>query len=382
MLIVIILLIISVSTAAAQDFSVIKGRENQNVGICEYDATTNTVNFAPYIDSVNTCGVWFNFGVTGYRKDTLLTFKTDFKSEVHCPFYPAVSSDNVHFQRVRQKGFLNHFNLKINPTSDTLYIATGFPYNYSRLNSLLDEINGSKNLTTENLITTDNGLNVKLLTISKNPNSKRAKLVWIICRQHAFESVSNYVMEGMIRYLMSESCNQKLLKTHIFKIVPMVDVESVYNGQSGRMQMPVDYNRDWDEIPYHHTIRRIEQAIRESAQNYSYSMFWDVHGMFPGGFEGNSFSYYDLYGNGKKHSKLVNFWHRFARQSGFMPKSVKDSYNSYDGMTADWWNEINYGSALQFSTTIEVDWNLNSHGVPYSIEDYLEIGKWIVKSLE
>ncbi len=181
---------------------------------------------------------------------------------------------------------------------------------------------------------------------------------------------------------MSESCNQKLLKTHIFKIVPMVDVESVYNGQSGRMQLPVDFNRDWGGIPFHPTIRHIEQAIRESAQNYSYSMFWDFHGMFPGGFEGNSFSYYDLYGNGKKHSDLVNFWHRFARQSGFMPKFVKDTFNNYDGMTADWWNEINHGSTLQFSTTIEVDWNLNSRGVPYSIEDYLEIGKWIVKSLE
>ena len=381
MLIVIILLIISVSTAAAQDFSVIKGRENQNVGLCEYDLSTNTVNFAPYIDSVNTCGVWFNFGVTGYRKDTLLTFKTDFKSEVHCPFYPAVSSDNVHFQRVRQKGFLNHFNLKINPTADTLYIATGFPYNYSRLNSLLDEINGSKNLTTENLITTDNGLNVKLLTISKNPNSKRAKLVWIICRQHAFESVSNYVMEGMIRYLLSDSCSRKLLKNHIFKIVPMVDVESVYNGQSGRMSLPKDFNRDWDN-PVRKTILSIKQAIDSTAQNNWYSIFWDVHGMFPGGFVGCSFSYYDLYGVGKKHADLQNYWRRFARLTKMKPIPIRDFQNGYDGLTADWWNELQHGSTLRFSSTIEVDWNLNHKGVPYSIEDYLEIGRMMIKSLE
>lgn len=383
MLIVIILLIISVSTAAAQeDFSVIKNLENQNVSICEYDRATNTVKFAPYVDSINTCGVWFNFGVTGYRRDTVLTFKTLFAKTVHSPFFPTISDDNIDFQHVRQSGMSGGFVLRITPTADTTYISTGFPYTYSRLQNLLSEIKTSKNLKIDTLLTTSNNLNVNQLTITKKPKRKHKKLVWIICRQHAFESVCNYVMEGMIRYLMSESCNQKLLKTHIFKIVPMVDVESVYNGQSGRMQLPVDFNRDWDGIPYHHTIRRIEQSIRESAQNYSYSMFWDVHGMLPGGFEGNSFSYYDLYGNGKKHSNLVNFWHRFARQSGFTPKSVKDSYNSYDGMTADWWNEINYGSTLQFATTIEVDWNLNSHGVPYSIEDYMEIGKWIVKSLE
>jgi hypothetical protein len=381
MLIVIILLIISVSTAAAQDFSVIKELENQNVGLCEYDLSTNTVIFSPYIDSVNTCGVWFNFGVTGYSKDTLLTFKTDFKSDVHCPFYPAVSNDNVHFQRVRQTGFLNHFNLKVNPTSDTLYIATGFPYTYSRLNNFLDEISGSKNLTSENLITIDNGLNVNLLTISRKPNSKRAKLVWIICRQHAFESVSNYVMEGMIRYLLSDSCSRKLLKTHVFKIVPMVDVVSVYNGQSGRMSLPVDFNRDW-ENPIRQTIRRIKQAIDSTAQNNWYSIFWDVHGMFPGGFVGCSFSYYDLYGVGKKHNDLDRYWHRFARLTGNVPKVIYDFKQGYDGLTADWWNETAHGSTLRFSSTIEVDWNLNHNGKPYTIDDYIMIGRMMIKSLE
>ena len=374
-------MIISVATAAAQDFSVIKELENQNVGLCEYDLSTNTVIFSPYIDSVNTCGVWFNFGVTGYSKDTLLTFKTDFKSDVHCPFYPAVSNDNVHFQRVRQTGFLNHFNLKVNPTSDTLYIATGFPYTYSRLNNFLDEISGSKNLTSENLITIDNGLNVNLLTISRKPNSKRAKLVWIICRQHAFESVSNYVMEGMIRYLLSDSCSRKLLKTHVFKIVPMVDVVSVYNGQSGRMSLPVDFNRDW-ENPIRQTIRRIKQAIDSTAQNNWYSIFWDVHGMFPGGFVGCSFSYYDLYGVGKKHNDLDRYWHRFARLTGNVPKVIYDFKQGYDGLTADWWNETAHGSTLRFSSTIEVDWNLNHNGKPYTIDDYIMIGRMMIKSLE
>ena len=374
-------MIISVATAAAQDFSVIKELENQNVGLCEYDLSTNTVIFSPYIDSVNTCGVWFNFGVTGYSKDTLLTFKTDFKSDVHCPFYPAVSNDNVHFQRVRQTGFLNQFNLKVNPTSDTLYIATGFPYTYSRLNNFLDEISGSKNLTSENLITIDNGLNVNLLTISRKPNSKRAKLVWIICRQHAFESVSNYVMEGMIRYLLSDSCSRKLLKTHVFKIVPMVDVVSVYNGQSGRMSLPVDFNRDW-ENPIRQTIRRIKQAIDSTAQNNWYSIFWDVHGMFPGGFVGCSFSYYDLYGVGKKHNDLDRYWHRFARLTGNVPKVIYDFKQGYDGLTADWWNETAHGSTLRFSSTIEVDWNLNHNGKPYTIDDYIMIGRMMIKSLE
>lgn len=382
MLIIFFLLLLTATTAAAQDFSVIDNLENQNVGLCSYDRESNTVKFAPYVDSINTCGVWFNFGVTGYRRDTVLTFRTLFAKTVHSPFFPVVSNDNINFQHVRQSGIFGGFILRLTPKSDTTYIATGFPYTYSRLQNLLKEYKNSKILTIDTIYTTRNGLNINLLTITKKPKNKNKKLIWIICRQHAFESVGSFVTEGMIRYLLSDSCNQKLLKKYIFMIVPMVDVECVNNGQSGRMMRPVDFNRDWNGIPYHLAIRRIEQEIRNSARNYSYTMFWDVHGMFPGGFVGNSFSYYDLYGKGKKHNNLVNFWQSFARLSGFMPKTVRDTYNNYDGMTADWWNEFKYGDDLQFATTIETDWNLNSHGVPYTIEDYLEIGRWIIMSLE
>lgn len=368
-------------TAAAQDFSVVNCLENQNVGSYEYNRENNTVIFAPYLDSVNTCDVWFNFGVTGYRRDTLLTFKTDFQSSVHCPFYPAVSSDNIHFRHVRQSGYLNHFNLKIFPSSDTTYIATGFPYTYSRLNSLVDEIQNSPFLSSENLLTTDNGLNVKLLTISRKPKSRRAKLIWILCRQHAFECVSNFVLEGMIRYLLSDSCSRKLLKRNIFKIVPMVDVESVYNGQTGRMSLPVDFNRDWQNS-IRPTIRRIKDEITKTSQTNWYSIFWDIHGMFPGGLESNAFSYYDLYNVGAKHDNLVKYWRRFAAIAGVAPVRIGDYFDKYDGMTADWWNEFNFKSSLLFSSTIEVDNNLNFNNLPYTIDDYLEIGRMMIKALE
>ena len=380
-MILFLLLLLTATTAAAQNFSVIKGRENQNIGRYAYDSTHNTVFFLPDIDSVNTCGVWFNFGVTGYRSDTLLTFSTKFVRDVHSPFFPVVSNDNVNFKRVRQSGFLNFFNLKVFPKSDTLYIATGFPYTYTQLNSFLDEISASNNLSTETLITTDKGLEVKLLTITKNPKSKRAKLVWIICRQHAFESVANYVMEGMIRYLLSDNCDQKLLKQYIFKIVPMVDVESVYNGQTGRMSLPKDYNRDWGK-PLRPIISRIEEEINKTAQENCYTIFWDVHGMFPGGFDRCSFSYYDLYGVGKKHADLQKYWQQFARHTGYAPKVIYDFKNGYDGMTADWWNETAHAATLRFASTIEIDWNLNNNGLPYSINDYLEIGRMMIKSLE
>ncbi len=368
------------STAAAQNFAVIRNLENQNVGQCEYDSASNTITFEPYVDSVNTCAVWFNFGVTGYRMDTVLTFKSKFKATVHRPTYPAISNDNTTFTLHKQNGKHSDLNLQIKPQNDTTYIATGHPYTYTRLNNFLNSHDNPSVMSSETIMTTKNGLDVKLLTITKSKRGKK-KLIWIICRQHAFESVGNYVMEGMLRYLLSDSCSKKLLKNHIFKIVPMVDVESVVNGQSGRMSLPVDYNRDW-ENPKRTVIRLIEDEIKSTAQKHDYKIFWDIHGTFPGGAPNGNFSYFDLNSTPSKHGNILDYWHKYATISGYMPIPISDNLNKYDGMTADWWNEINYGSSLLFSSTLEIDWAISPKKHEYTPADYITIGKMMIQALE
>ena len=56
----------------------IKDRENQNIVSETYDSLTNTIYFLADKDSLNQYQLWFNFGVTGFRKDTILTFKSEF----------------------------------------------------------------------------------------------------------------------------------------------------------------------------------------------------------------------------------------------------------------------------------------------------------------
>lgn len=379
--VMLMLIMIGVVTEAKGQLKVIKNLENQNVGDCQYDSASNTVTFAPYIDSLNTCAVWFNFGVTGYRRDTLLTFKSEFERVVHRANMPAISSDNVNFRLMRQSESSNSFRVSLMPDGDTTYIATGYPYTLSRLRRLIDYYDGNSRMSAQPLITTDNGIDVPIITITHPNNRRKKNLVWIICRQHAFESVGSFVTEGMIRCLMSDSCSKKMLKKHIFKIVPMVDVADVQNGQTGRMSKPVDFNRDWDN-PVRPTIRRIEEEIDGSASRYRYTVFMDVHGTFPGGSMSNNFSYFDLRQSSVgKDDRIKDYWLRFEKLSGFLPYGIRDYYNKYDGMTADWWNEINYGGVLQFSTTIETDWCTNSHNNTYSIDDYLEIGRWMIMSL-
>lgn len=347
-------------------------KTSENFGVCSenFDFKTNTISFKPYKDSLNTCALWFRFGLTGFRNDTVLTVKSVFDESSYNPNFLVFSYDNKEFfpLKNRYKGKLLEAALK--PKKDTVFFATGYPYSYETLTKFLNENTPHKNLVkTENLDSTSK-FYIPLLTITSKKDSPKKKLIWIICRQHAFESVASFVMEGMLKYLLSNDCNKKLLKRYIFKIVPMTDVENVVSGLSGRMSKPRDYNRDWDS-PIRDRIKILENKIIETAKKYQYYMFFDVHGTFPCGSIGtDDFSYFDLKGDAKKSHNLRDYFGRISTKK-FRP--IPDNQQTYGGMTADWWNFLNF-KELRFSTTVEIDWIEN-------YETYYKIGEEMIKGI-
>lgn len=355
--------------------------ENQNIGEYSYDYATNQFTFSPGNDSLNTNAVWYSFGISGYRTDTILTFKENAERNVYRPNYPAYSYDNNEFVRVKSSKKDGYIYYSMMPANDTIYTASGFPYTYTMLKNYLNGIEGRRNVDIEDLCITDNGLTVNLVTINGNKGkARKKKLVWIICRQHAFESVANYVMEGMMEHLTSTQCDRKIRRNYIFKIVPMVDVESVMNGQSGRMSLPVDFNRDWD-YPIRKTIMLIESEIDKTAHEYDYHTFWDIHGTYPGGFPSFNFSYFDIYGSSPKANNLNDFWKKFMHLSGFVPYRIDDDSYTYDGTPADTWNNRQYPS-LRISATLEVDWGLNHHDEPWTIDELRKIGADMIRAMK
>ncbi|MBQ3655237.1 MAG: hypothetical protein II956_00120 [Bacteroidales bacterium] len=347
-------------------------KSKENFGVCNesFDFKTNTVSFSPKKDSLNTCALWFRFGLTSFRKDTVLTVKSTFDESTYNPYFLVFSYDNKEFFPLKNHYSGKHLSAVLKPERDTVFFATGYPYSYETLKKFLDENTPHKNLVkTENLDTTSS-FYIPLLTITSKKDSPKKKLIWIICRQHAFESVANYVMEGMLKYLLSKDCKKKLLKRYVFKIVPMTDVENVAAGLSGRMSKPRDYNRDWDS-PIRDRIKMLENQITESAKKYKYFMFFDVHGTFPCGNLGTAdFSYFDLKGDKEKSRNLEEY---FKRISAARFRPIPDNQQTYGGMTADWWNFLNF-KELKFSTTVEIDWIEN-------YETYYKIGEEMIKGI-
>ncbi len=341
---------------------------------------TNTICFSPKLDSINTENVWFYFGVTGFRRDTIITVLMDYNNKFYPPNYPVVSYNGKDFFNVRafQRNHLNHFYIE--PKSDTVYVSTGYPYSYSRLREFVSSFANNGLLTIDSSHFTQGGRRIYCLTATDSIVKKRhKKTVWIIARQHAFESLSNYVVEGMINYLVShqESAN-KILSCYIFKIVPMVDIDNVVSGQSGRMCYPRDFNRDWD-APIRSEIQTIQKWINKTPKR-RYDIFLDIHCTYPGGSISNVFSYFDIYGGGSCTDNLTRFWQRFYTFAHYRPKIIDDTSTYPDGMSADFYNARKY-KHLQFSTTIECDWNVNSRGRVWQIGDYLNLGENLLKAI-
>lgn len=150
----------------------------------------------------------------------------------------------------------------VRPESDTLWIAHLEPYTASRLERFLDEIRGSPFLTDEVIGKSVEGRPLHLLTVAESiPSAPSRPRVWIMCRQHAWESGTSFVGEGAIRYLLSDQA-AGLRRRVEFKIFPMMDPDGCAHGGVRFNRKGYDLNRNWDSAdPGNPESRRLMPEI-------------------------------------------------------------------------------------------------------------------------
>ncbi len=102
--------------------------------------------------------------------------------------------------------------------------------------------------------------------------------VWINARQHAWESGSSWVAQGLIDWLISEDPRaQALRKRAAVTVVPIMDVDNVARGAGGKMQKPHDHNRDWCDDPHWPEVRAAIAAIRQMDAAGRFDLYLDLH---------------------------------------------------------------------------------------------------------
>jgi hypothetical protein len=196
---------------------------------------------------------WYYFRVGGARGREVTIVLTDLKGEynykpapacVRVDTPPVVSGDGKtwrHLDKIEVNG--NEATIRFTPDSDAFWVAHIEPYTASRLDRFLAEIRGSVSLKDEVFGKSVEGRDLHVLTITDS--SSPAPVVWLMCRQHAWETGTSFVGEGAIRFLLSPEA-APLRRDLVFKIVPTLDPDGCAQGGVRFNRNGYDLNRNWD----------------------------------------------------------------------------------------------------------------------------------------
>jgi len=131
--------------------------------------------------------------------------------------------------------------VKIHMDSDSLYLARVEPYRLSKLQNLIESIQEEENVKITPIGKTVEGRVLNIIQIGDDhaPNS-----LFIRARAHPWEAGGNWVVEGIIRALLSESDQANgYISRHTVYILPMANMDGVANGVSRFNMNGMDLNR-------------------------------------------------------------------------------------------------------------------------------------------
>ncbi|MDC6366828.1 MULTISPECIES: M14-type cytosolic carboxypeptidase [Flavobacteriaceae] len=354
-----------------------------NVKVVRIDNRNNALRIRSVKKNGDVYQLWFYFGVSGFDSQKPLTLFVEGTSEKMLPALPAFSYDKKNWDRT--PGFFKGDGMEyiIRPKGDTLYFATGYPYLYAQLRQLEQDMAPNAHVQVSDLTRSEEGRVIKLFRITDGdiPDPGKA-LVWILARNHAFESHSNHVIEGLVRYLASDDQKAAFLrKNAIVFVVPMMDVDMVERGGSGKDQERGDFNRNWENPEYWNAIKAVKRKIAETAATNDLRIFIDSHDPFPGSKETNYGAFfYSLHNEGgHPKSEKLDFFRNLLRQNGGYRFLRRPSYKT-KGMNAASYIDSVYPH-LDIATSMETGWVNRTDGEEYTIPRYHLHGEIIGKGI-
>ena len=198
-------------------------------------------------DKRNRQANWYYFRIDGAKDQEVIIDLTNLPGEYNYQLnrgavtkdtVPVWSEDNVHWKHFETTEFdaaEPRLRLRLKPARNQVWIAHVPPYTNAHLKRLLDEFRHFP------LFQIENEPKMPLLTIG----SGKGKVIWLMFRQHAWETGSSWAGEGAIRFLLSKEA-ESIRREATFKIFPMADPEGVRVGNVRFNKAGYDLNRNWD----------------------------------------------------------------------------------------------------------------------------------------
>lgn len=166
------------------------------------------------------------------------------------PFY---SEDNIHWNPVEDIVYdaaTHELTFKLRVSSDQIWIAHVPPYTLDNFMRLAKDLKSHPDVRIETIGRSVEGRDIPLVTIEEGTvGSKDKKVIWLMFRQHAWESGSSWTGEGLMRFaISSDPVAQSIRREAILKIMPICDPDGVVHGRVRFNGYGYDLNRNWDIV--------------------------------------------------------------------------------------------------------------------------------------
>ena len=293
---------------------------------------------------------------------------------------PVYSTDGKTWKVAHNVAFMQgHATLRVrlNVKGGTVWLARQAPYTNGRLDALLKELHGNAHLARERIATTPGGRAMELLTVTDRAAEEAGKrVVWVMARQHAWESGTSWVAEGLLRFLLAENAEAREIRRRcVFRILPMADPDGVARGDVRFNAKGYDLNRNWDTADGERTPEILAQQKSIEAWlagGRRIDFFLTLH---------NTESQDYLQGPVTEEARAMVA--RLTRESSFhdekSPRAPRTEEPGKGRMTVDEWMRAKHGVAA-YLMELMVDRNPKTGRVPV-VGDRLKLGEELGRAL-
>ncbi|CAD7926926.1 unnamed protein product [Amoebophrya sp. A120] len=175
-----------------------------------------------------------------------------------------------------------NFRYTFEHDNDVVYFAYTYPYTFSRLNRVLENLNKEFSYTTMLCKTLAQNW-VDIVTVTDRSKASKGKaIIFVTARVHPGETPASYIMEGFLKFLTHPTDVRaiELRKNFIFKCVPMLNPDGVVCGNYRTSLVGCDLNRRWrqESKALHPTIFHTKRLIRRLCGLGQVACFVDLHG--------------------------------------------------------------------------------------------------------
>jgi hypothetical protein len=212
-------------------------------------------------DGRNRQANWYYFRLDGVRGQQLTLEITNLSGEYNYkPNKGAVTADTPPFFSYDNKEWLPFADysydaeapklvLRITSKADTLWIAHTPPYTNEHLERLRAAILTHRAVRETVIGRTPRGRPLLLWTITEPGDAAGKKVIWLMARQHSWESGTSWVAEGLVRFLLSEDPQAaEMRRGAVVQVLPLCDPDGVARGGVRFNHKGYDLNRNWDQF--------------------------------------------------------------------------------------------------------------------------------------